>query len=328
MKMKNNKRSTIYLIFLLLLVLVILINPVKCVSLAAEGLMIWFQRMIPSLLPFMILSGIMVRMQLTESMASLVHIFIGPLWKVRKNVSYTILMGFLCGFPMGAKVTRELYDRKGLTGEEAELTFAFCNNIGPVYVIGFVLPLLQRKLLWPYLIGMYGIPFFYGFYLRYTKYRCKLPTETEYKYQTDNRAMKPSLLYHLDDAIAASVESILMLGGYMISFQILQMIPELIAEGIVIIWPETVNISPKLSLMLSPLIEIGGGIVRAGEKMPLWCLLMLPFGGLCCFAQTYSIMKNSGLSMKGYLFHKGILTGITLLYYLMWYLIHPETFLL
>ena len=122
---------------------------------AGAGLELWFQKMIPSLLPFMILSGVMVRMRLTDKAAMILYPIVRPILKVRKNVCYAMLMGFLCGFPMGARVVDDLYMRQMITKREAEYLLAFCNNIGPVYFCSFVLPLLGRKLVFPYLFGMY-----------------------------------------------------------------------------------------------------------------------------------------------------------------------------
>ena len=145
-------------------------------SYAAMGLNLWFEKMIPSLLPFMILSGIMVRLKLTDKVAMIVYPVVKPLYKIRRNVCYAMLMGFLCGFPMGARVVADLYTRQMIGKREAEFLLAFCNNIGPVYFCSFVLPLLGRKLVLPYLFGMYGIPLLYGLALRYTAFR-DLPQE-------------------------------------------------------------------------------------------------------------------------------------------------------
>ena len=138
-------------------------------SYASMGLELWLQNMIPALLPFMILSGIMVRLNLTERASLILYPVVKPLFKVRKNVCYAMLVGFLCGFPMGARVVDDLYTRQMITKKEAEYLLAFCNNIGPVYFCSFVLPLLGRRLLFPYLFGMYGIPLLYGLVLRCTR---------------------------------------------------------------------------------------------------------------------------------------------------------------
>ena len=158
-------------VLFLLLAGCMLINSQVSLSYANLGLELWFQKMIPALGPFMILSGIMVRLNLTEKAALAACPVVKPLYRVRENVVYAMVCGFLCGFPMGAKVVEDLYTRQRITRREAEYLLAFCNNIGPIYFVSFVLPLLGRKLVAPYLLGMYGIPLLYGLLLRWTVYR-------------------------------------------------------------------------------------------------------------------------------------------------------------
>ena len=166
------------LLLFLVLTVCILTNSSLSLAYATLGLELWFKKMIPALLPFMILSGVMVRLKLTEKMSMALFPLLGPVYRVRKNVVYCMMLGFLCGFPMGAKVTSELLERGMLTEKEASYLLAFCNNIGPVYFCSFVLPLLGRRLTLPYLFGMYGIPLLYGLLLRHTVFRDSLQTES------------------------------------------------------------------------------------------------------------------------------------------------------
>ena len=149
--------------------------PMDSLSFSLTGLQLWFNRMVPTLLPFMILSGIMIRLNLTEHVVKMISPLLSPLLKVSLNGIYAVVIGFLCGFPMGAKVIADLYSCHKLNKKEASFLLAFCNNIGPVYFISFVLPTLQLKLVLPYVFGMYGLPFCYGVILRYTLYRHSIP---------------------------------------------------------------------------------------------------------------------------------------------------------
>jgi hypothetical protein len=72
---------------------------------------------------------------------------------------------------MGARVCAESLQHQKITLKEARLLLAFCNNIGPVYVTGYVLTLFPARSATAMLLGMYGIPLLYGLLLRYTKYR-------------------------------------------------------------------------------------------------------------------------------------------------------------
>ncbi|MBE5892285.1 MAG: hypothetical protein E7286_02785 [Lachnospiraceae bacterium] len=269
--------------------------------------------MIPSLLPFMILSGVMIKMSLTEKFILFLYPIIKPLFRISKNVCYVMFMGFLCGFPMGAKTIAQMFSHEKITGREATFLLAFCNNIGPVYFCSFVLPLLNIPLrnAGPYLFGMYGLPFLYGLFLRYTRFRDLSPNTGFSAISIKSHgipnatAAKPlGLLNAIDAAIQTALDSILTLGGYMILFNVLNL-PVHIALG-------------RRPVLLAPFLEITGGLQILGASYPFLSLILLPFGGLCCIAQTNSCMKSTGLSIKTYILHKLILTGLTALYYTGW----------
>lgn len=339
-------------ILFIILVFCILTNSGLSLSYAAMGLELWFQKMIPTLLPFMILSGIMVRLKLTEKISMIAYPVIRPVFRVRKNVCYAMLMGFLCGFPMGAKVVDDLYSREMLTRREAEYLLSFCNNIGPVYFCGFVLPLLGRKLVLPYLFGMYGIPLLYGLALRYTFFKdldkeaktaqfpqkiltaCELarkPSTAKFLTACESTEESPfakipdackftgkfffteQLLEAVNSSIHSSVQSILMLGGYMILFNLLNLLPHLLMR--------------QTPTLIAPLLEITGGLNLLQAAFPLYSLLALSFGGISCIAQTYSCIGQSDLSITHYVLHKIALTILNALFYLCWFLLSPRFFL-
>ncbi len=329
----NKRKKLLYTCCFLLLTCLILTNSQKSMYYAMNGLQLWYTKMIPALLPFMILSGIMIRLRLTEGFASILHPVVGPVYRVQKNVTYAMIMGFLCGFPMGARVTCDLLDRKLINNKEAGFLLAFCNNIGPVYFIGFVLPLLNRSLVFPYLIGMYGLPLIYGLILRYTVYS-DLQSDSV---QTSGMELSAasynsfSLLEQIDEAVASGIQSILKLGGYMIFFNLLQLGPDCLVASLTSFDSlpcSLITFLNKIPALLAPVFEITGGLGILGERLPLCSLLLLSFGGLSCVAQTYSIIKDSELSIHSYVTHKLALTVITAIYYAGWKLVFPNSFLL
>ncbi len=290
--------------FFLLLIGLILSNSDASLHFALKGLNLWFQKMIPTLLPFMILSGIMVRMNLTEDFSRLFAPLLRPLFSLSNNGIYCIVMGFLCGFPMGAKVIAELYERGKLSRTEATYLLAFCNNIGPIYFMGFALPTIGIKdKLGTFLFGMYALPLLYGLFLRYTLYKTSLHPLTGLVRQD---IATPGLLYHIDDAILSGLNSITALGGYMILFNLLNLLPYALLKDT----PLQVFLP-----ILNGLLEITGGLGSMGDSFPLISLILLPFGGLSCIAQTYSIIRRTDLSIKTYVIHKLILSALTAAYY-------------
>lgn len=299
--------------FFLFLTICILSHSALSLTYASLGLELWFHKMVPALLPFMILSGIMIRLKLTEKMAGVLYPVIGPLYRVRKNVVYCMGLGFLCGFPMGARVTADLYERNMLTRREAEYLLAFCNNIGPVYFCSFVLPLLRRRSVLPYLFGMYGIPLLYGLVLRYTSFQ-DLSSEKVSVRQEVTIPSGNGLLMAVNESVQASLHSILILGGYMILFNLLNL-------------PFHTLLGREPTLF-SPVLEITGGLSMLEGGLPLYSLLALSFGGLSCIAQTYSCISDTDLELGGYIRHKVILTVLNGGFYLCWFLLFPASFLL
>lgn len=357
-KKTNPKKISLFrlsgTVLFLLFTACILTHSELSLSYAAMGLKLWLDKMIPSLLPFMILSGIVIRLGLTENIASFIYPLIRPLYRVRKNVCYCMMLGFLCGFPMGARVVADLYSRGKITGEEGEYLLCFCNNIGPVYFCSFVLPLLHRELIAPYLFGMYGIPALYGIFLRYTRYRslenlfstgmtarelhvCEKPelrSQPPFRDRSGrlNRAgiqgqaqqghirrrnplirRGERLLSETDQSINAALRSILTLGGYMILFNLLNLIPHVLFG--------------KQTPLPAPLFEITGGLSLLQAQAPLYSLLALSFGGCSCIAQTYSCIRDTDLSIVDYTLHKVILTLLNALFYFCWFLLSPTSFL-
>ena len=67
------------------------------------GLELWYEKMVPVLLPFMILSGTLIRMGLVNSLIRPVYPLFEKIFRLSRPGIYVILMGFLCGFPMGAR---------------------------------------------------------------------------------------------------------------------------------------------------------------------------------------------------------------------------------
>lgn len=290
----------LYIVLFIFLIYLILTHSSESLYYAFHGLTLWYQKMVPALLPFMILSGTLIRMHLTGKFVVLIHPLLKRIFRCNENVSYGIIIGFLCGFPMGAKTASDLLKEERITITEARFLLSFCNNIGPVYFCSFVLPLLQIDNIAIAVLGMYGLPFLYGIILRYTFFRNKISFSDHAELQ--NKSRNRSLLDALDESVKSGIGSISVLCGYMIIFNMLNIVPHLYF--------------PQLLVYISPILEITGGLTIFKQPDSLYTLIILPFGGLSCIAQTNSIIYETKLSLKEYILHKSILTFISVIYYL------------
>ena len=182
--------SALQLLFLCLLAFSILHAPADACSYSALALQLWFEKMIPALFPFMVLSGLIVRLDLGKTITRPVYPLIGSIFRISRTMCTTLLTGFLFGFPLGAKTIAEQYSLGQLSKPQAQYLLSFCNNIGPVYLLSFALPLLglsddaeNHLLRSAVILAFFGIPLLYGLALRYTLCRnipfsaeCTLPS--------------------------------------------------------------------------------------------------------------------------------------------------------
>lgn len=295
--------QSLFTLLALYLTYLLLCYPSQSLEYASTGLALWFQKMIPTLLPFMILSGIMVRMNMTERFARWFHPLFHRLWGTSINGSYAILMGMLCGFPMGARVIGELCKAGKLSEDEGAYLLAFCNNIGPIYFLSFVMSTLSISGNYIPFAIMYGVPLCYGYVLRRVVYK-KLYIKKQY-FNFSTAAKTPSLLAAIDDSVISGLIGIGKLGGYMVFFNLLN-----------IMFIPFSALPDKFLSLCNCILEITSGISRTGATGFYMILILLPFGGLSCMAQTYSMIKDTNLSINNYFIHKCIQTAITALIYL------------
>ena len=107
--------------------------PEMTVNAARNGIEIWFYQILPALLPFTILSSLLVNSNFLKNIpgnANLIAILI------------TISCGFVFGFPIGAKLSADFYKENLLDEKQATLLAITTNNFSPMYVCGFALSLL------------------------------------------------------------------------------------------------------------------------------------------------------------------------------------------
>ncbi len=317
----------------ILFIFLLLTNPVNSNFLVNTGLTTWYKHMIPSLFPFMVLSGVLLRSGLSRQLSSLINPVLGKIFRLSPNCIYVIIMGFLCGFPMGASIVADSLSLKKITKREAELLLAFCNNIGPIYFLSFATAACPYYPIFITMPIMYGVPFIYGLILRYTIFRdipkygshanhrshnnISKKKETTYSinYAGTKNNFVPSTIHAsnyltaFEESTRKALTSIITLGGYMIIFNVLQL-P---------LYNTFYQLPDNILCIFKGLIEINSGIAAITNHPQLYLItyaIFLPFGGICCIFQTYAMIKDTPLSLCFYLFHKIVQTLGTIFLYM------------
>ena len=112
--------------------------PEASVAGAKEGLTLCFNIIVPSLFPFFVLSSLVVDLGLAAYLGRAMEPVMRPLFRVSGRCSAALVLGFVGGYPIGARTALQLYEEGQCTKEEAERLLAFCNNSGPAFILGVV----------------------------------------------------------------------------------------------------------------------------------------------------------------------------------------------
>ena len=294
--MKRLKQYSYMLLVIGFLVLM-LCFPMETFHGATNGLLLWFQTILPTLLPFMILSNLLIRTNCVFYISHAIRPFIQKLFHVSNDACYAVLIGFLCGYPMGAKVVADLYTSGRITRNEGQYLLSFCNNTSPMFIISYIVmqtlkdeSLLIATILILFLSPIVCSSIFRKFY--------HISTKSEHALISQNNICFNFQMF--DDAIMNGFETITKIGGYIILFSILFTLGE------------------KLPIpFLLPLLEISNGIpliMELSSKFAIVYPLVLgltSFGGLCAVAQTNSMIQNTGLRIFPYITQKLITALVT-----------------
>ena len=107
--------------------LYLLCRPQAASASVRSGLLLWYHSVVPTLLPFMLLTGLLLRLRLLEPLLPFLQRCLAPIFGCSGYGVFAILCGFTAGFPMGAKLTRTLLDQKKISHKEACHLIGFVN---------------------------------------------------------------------------------------------------------------------------------------------------------------------------------------------------------
>ena len=150
------------------LFLAMLFSPKAVFEGAESGLLLWFQIVFPTLFPFMLISGLMLAGGGINIIARLFGRMFSVLFATSKNGAFAVITGFLCGYPMGAKVSADLVRAGRITQNEGAYLLSFCNNTSPVFIMNFIVwkTLGREDLMIPTLLILVGVPVFLSLLFR------------------------------------------------------------------------------------------------------------------------------------------------------------------
>jgi sporulation integral membrane protein YlbJ len=308
--------------------------PKESFEASIRGLNMWWEIVFPSLLPFFIVSEMLIGFGVVKFIGVLLEPLMRPLFRVPGVGGFVWAMGMASGFPAGAKLTARLRQEGQLTQIEAERLVSFTNSSNPLFIFGAVAvgffhnPHLGVILALAHYLGNICVGIIMRFYGNETPDKGKekqgqflVRTAFSALHQTRIKDKRP-IGKLLGDAVNSSIQTLLMVGGFIILFSVINKLLFLLhitgalAKGIDFIF-STLSFPDMLSLpFISGLFEItlGSDLTSGVQEATLLqqaiiTSFILAFSGFSVQAQVASILAQTDIRFKPFFFAR-ILQGI------------------
>lgn len=307
---------------LLCATLALMFWPQEAMEAAREGLRLCYNVILPSLFPFFVLSALVVDLGLAGYIGRALEGIMRPLFNVPGACASAFALGFVGGYPVGARTALSLYQKGMCTKTEAERLLAFCNNSGPAFILGvvgagvFASSKVGLLLYLAHAAASVCVGFLFRFYKREGKRRERRASPT---FEAER------ITVAFTGAIKNSFLSTLNICAFVVFFTVV--IKLLFLSGLL------PGLAGVLGALLSPLgfstqwaerlltglIELTSGVwtlTGAGTmsgKLSMAAFL-LGWAGLSVHCQVLSFIGGSGLSVKTYIGGKLLHGGLSALF--------------
>ncbi len=313
--------------------ILLLLFPEACISGAKQGLLLWFQTVLPTLFPFMLLSKLMVTLHMSTSLSWWFYPILHRLFGCSREGCYPIIIGMFSGYPVGAAAVADLKRQDLISQKEGNFLLCLCNNASPMFLLEFtaafclglasgkkylffciilcgavISSLLVHK--WFRDVSHFQPPTPPGDTSSHPSRHCNVQNPNTLSPDDNGVAALPrkitagTLLPLLDETIMKTLEILVKTGAYIIIFSLL--------AGVLLSIP---FLPLPFLATFGGVLEItsGSSILHTCINAPLLRLIIISgitgFGGLSATAQTFSVIHGCGLSGKTYVLCK-MLNGI------------------
>lgn len=244
---------------------------------------------IPVLFPFMVISAFLVESGAGEWLGRL---FERPmrLFGLPGSGASALILGAVCGFPVGARTAAALYDRGELSRRELERLLCFASNAGVGFVVGAVGGLWSSR---GFGVGLYAIQLGCALLIGLCLGK---PGEPSRPHRTP--ANPPPLAACFTDAVTSSATALLAVCAYVIFFSAL-----IGAAGRLL---DRLSPSPLLDALLFAACELTSGVGMASMlASPVLggtlCAFAVGWSGLGVHMQVMAVTAGRGLRYRRYL---------------------------
>ena len=137
-KLLNVKKNYIISFLITIFIIIFVINLRTSIQSAIVGAKLVVTAILPTIFPFSVICNLLI----CYDGISLYSKVLGPLickpLGLSKNSSFPIVASFICGYPLGAKYSSDIYNLGYIHKDEYERLLNIASNAGPIFILGSV----------------------------------------------------------------------------------------------------------------------------------------------------------------------------------------------
>ncbi|NKI24913.1 nucleoside recognition domain-containing protein [Paenibacillus dendritiformis] len=320
-----------------LLVLCIIAYPDKSFQASLQGLKVWWTIIFPALLPFLILSEMLKAYGWVHGIGVLLDPFMRTLFRLPGIGGWAWSVGWTAGYPAGAEAVVRLRKDNELSRLEAERLLGLAHAASPIFMIAVVgvgflqqaeLGLVLAAVHWiSSLLMMLIVRWAAAFHpasapvpVRRTASAAPQPLwkrmlqAMEQAHRRDGRAFGRLL----GDAVTSSVQTLMMIGGYIMMFSVIVQVLRLAV-------PQEFG-----AYLLNGLFEVNLGAYSLGSasfRSPLVQTALIgaviAWSGISAHLQVHSLTRGTDLRYSRFLLMRLLHAGSAfLLTFVLWHPLH------
>ncbi|RIZ59768.1 sporulation integral membrane protein YlbJ [Paraclostridium bifermentans] len=308
----------------MLLIIGIILFPKDSILAAKNGFSIWVNTLIPSLLPFIIAANLIVRLKFVDVLGLIINPVTKKLFNVSGKSSLVFAISTVSGYPVGAKLASELRQNNEISKFEAQRLVSFCSTSGPLFIVGAVSigmfnnPSLGYLMLLCHYLGSLTVGILFKNYGKESVKKDNFNFKFEVKKIMEFRKKENKGFFVLfGDAVFSGVNTILMVGGFVIVFSVVFKVLSIfkfinLISYIIYIPLSIFGFSLDLcSSFISGLFEItiGCNQISSVSNIPeiiraSLCSFIIAFSGLSILAQCCSFLAQTDINTGTYIISK------------------------
>lgn len=274
-----------------------IIYPSPLIKSANQSLCLWYTGVLPTLFPFAVGINILTEIGFAQAIGKRINFIVTKLFRVNGCGGFALIMGLLAGYPTGAKVTSDLYEKNLISAQEAQCILSFCNNAGPIFITATAGSLLLKNNQIGYILLISTIlaNIICGIFIGHLIQKPKL-CEGRLLAMGKNKPQPLGAL--LGNSISSAANTLVVIGGYIVLFGILVKI--LYITGILS------SKSSILTALVAGLLEMTNGIsILSSAPLNMFtktvlAAFILSFGGASIQLQITGILQNIPINMPVY----------------------------